>query len=229
MAYRKRLNKSLKDLPKDLLPREKLLKLGPQSLDDAELWAVVLGSGTKGFNVLEVGRKIASLLEEEFENLSVERLLKVPGLGKVKALTVLSVVELCRRYSQKGNRPKIDSPEKVVEMVSPLIKGKKERLFVLVLSLNQKLLSVELVAVGGLNVVNASPREIFIPVLAKGGYFYILVHNHPDGEAKPSAEDIRFTNRVREAGQLLGLEMLDHIILGERDYFSFRANKLIEG
>jgi len=228
MVYSKRLGRNLKELPKELLPREKLLKFGAERLDEAELWAVILGSGTKGFNVLDLGKKIASLLEGDLENLSLEKLLKIPGLGKVKAMTVLSVLELCNRYSKQREYPKIDSPKKVVEIVSPLIKGKKEHLFVLILSLNHKLLGVELVAIGGLNVVNASPREIFAPVLVKGGYFYILVHNHPDGEAKPSPEDIRFTRNIQEAGRLLGLELLDHIILAEEGYFSFRENRLID-
>jgi len=229
MVYKKRLGKNLKELPKELLPREKLLKFGVDKLDEAELWAIILGSGTKGFSVLELGKKISSLLEKGAENLSLERISQIPGLGNVKAMKILSVVELCKRYSNKQKEnPKIDAPWKVIKIVSPLIKGKKEHLFVLVLSLNQKLLAVELVAIGSLNVVNASPREIFSPVLVKGGYFYILVHNHPDGEAKPSAEDIAFTKRIQEAGKLLGLELLDHIILGRDGYFSFRENKLIE-
>jgi len=227
MVYRKKVKKSLKELPKDTLPREKLLKFGIRALDEAELWAVILGSGTKGVNVLEIGKTLAGLNREELLKLSLDRLLQIPGLGKAKSMVVLSVVELCKRLSQRSEQPKIENPRQVVEIVSNLIKAKKEHLFVLTLSPNQKLINLELVAVGGLNILYASPREVLTPVLANGGYFYILVHNHPGGDAKPSAEDIAFTKKICEVGKLLDVEMLDHIILGEDGYFSFRENKLV--
>ncbi len=203
--------------------------MGPDALDEAELWAVILGSGTKGFSVLDIGKELSSVGFEKLADLSVEEISKIPGVGKVKALTIKAVLELCKRHHLGEERPKITSPKKVEEIVRPLIKGRKEHLFVLSLSISQTLLSVELVAVGSLNTVNAPPREIFAPILRSGGYYLVLVHNHPDGEAEPSREDITFTERICKICRLLGLELLDHVILGERDLFSFRENRLLDG
>ncbi len=225
MVYRKK-PKPVREFPKELLPREKLQKLGSERLTEGELWAVILGSGTKGFSVLEIGETLAELGFEKLAQMGLEELSKIPGVGRVKALTVKAVLELCRR-NQKGEKPKITSPSQVEEIVRPLIKGRKEHLFVLTLSGSQRLLSVDLVALGHLNAVYAPPREVLHPVVANGGYFFILVHNHPDGSPEPSAEDIEFTDRVREGAELLGLELLDHVILGEGGYYSFKAEGLL--
>jgi DNA repair protein RadC len=218
--------KPLKELPKGLLPREKLEKLGEESLTEEELWAIILGSGTKGFSVLEIGAKLSSLGFEKLAQLPLAELSKIPGVGRVKALTVKAVIELCRR-NKNGENPKITHPLQVVELVRKHLKGKKEKLLVLTLSAGQRLLGLELVAVGSLNTLYAPPREVFQPVIAKGGYMFILVHNHPDGEAKPSKEDIEFTRRIEEGANLLGLELLDHIIVADEGYFSFKEKGLI--
>jgi DNA repair protein RadC len=218
--------KPLKELPSRLLPREKLEKLGEESLTEEELWAIILGSGTKGFSVLEIGAKLSSLGFEKLAQLPLAELSKIPGVGRVKALTVKAVIELCRR-NRNGENPKITHPLQVVELVKEHLKGKKEKLLVLTLSAGQRLIGLELVAVGSLNTVYAPPREVFQPVIAKGGYMFILVHNHPDGEAKPSREDIEFTRRIEEGANLLGLELLDHIIVAEEGYFSFKEKGLI--
>ena len=225
MVYRKK-GKPLKELPKGLLPREKMEKLGPERLTEEELWAVILGSGTKGFSVLDIAQKLTEMGWEKLLSLSVEDISKIPGVGKVKAMTVKAVLELCRR-NPNGEKPKITSPSQVQQLVKPLIRGKKEHLFVLSLSTSQRLLSVDLVALGHLNAVYAPPREVLHPVIANGGYFFILVHNHPDGSCSPSREDIEFTKRVREGADLLGVELLDHVILGENGFFSFKGEGLL--
>jgi DNA repair protein RadC len=227
MPYGRRKGKPIRELPKDLLPREKMVALGADKLSEEELFAIILGSGTKGFSVLDIASKLSEFGFDKLKTMSVEEISKIRGVGKVKALTVKAVVELCKRYCEGTNSVYIKSPEDAVQVVKPLVKGKKEHLFVLTLSVGQKLLHTELVAIGGLNVVYASPREIFRPVISHGGYFYILVHNHPDGEAEPSREDVEFTRRVEKAGNLLGLELLDHIVLGEDDYVSMRERGLI--
>ncbi|RTZ58766.1 MAG: hypothetical protein DSZ31_05140, partial [Gammaproteobacteria bacterium] len=151
--------KPLKDLPKGLLPREKLEKLGAESLTEEELWAIILGSGTKGFSVIDIGTKLASIGFENLAKLPLEELSKIPGVGRVKALTVKAVTELCKR-NKNGENQKITHPLQVVRLVSPLLKGKKEKLFVLTLSAGQRLLGLDLVAVGSLNTVYAPPREV---------------------------------------------------------------------
>jgi len=220
MVYRKK-PKPVKELPKELLPREKLQRLGAEKLSEEELWAVILGSGTKGFSVLDIGEKLAELGFEKLSQMGLKEISEIPGVGKVKALTVKAVLELCRR-KRSGEKPKITAPSQVEKIVRPLINSKKEHLFVLTLNSSQRLLSVDLVALGYLNRVYAPLREIFQPVISKGGYFFILVHNHPEGSPQPSAEDIEFTKRVREGAELLALELLDHVILGEEGYYSFR-------
>jgi DNA repair protein RadC len=219
-------SKPLKELPKDLLPREKMLKLGSENLSEEELWAIVLGSGTKGFSVLDIAAKLTEIGFEKLSSLSVEELSKIPGVGKVKALTIKAVLELCNR-NKNGEKPKITSPKQVEELIRPLIKVNKEHLFVLTLSLAQKLLGIDLIAVGSLNIVYAPLREIFQPVISKNGYFFILVHNHPQGDCYPSPEDKDFTDRVSKGAKLLDLELLDHVIIGEGGYFSFRENGLL--
>lgn len=227
MPYGRKKGKPVKNFPRDLLPREKMLNLGAERLTEEELFAIILGSGTKGFSVLDIAEELANIGLERLKTMSVEEISKIPGVGKVKALTVKAVAELCSRHCKGETEKFIKSPEDAVEVVKPLIKTKKEHLFVLTLSVGQKLLHTELVAVGGLNVVHASPREIFKPVLTHGGYFYILVHNHPDGSSTPSPEDISFTKTVEKAGNLLGLELLDHVILGDDGFFSMREKGLI--
>ncbi len=223
-----RKGKKVKELPKDLLPREKLERLGADRLSEAELWAVILGSGTKGFSVLEIGEALAELGLERLLEMAPEEIAKIRGVGRAKALVVKAVAELCRRFKEGSEEIFIKSPADAVKVVSPLIKGKKEHLFVLSLSIGQKLLDVELVALGSLNTVGAPLREIFLPVVRSGGYFFILLHNHPDGKSLPSEEDKAFTRRVKETGKLLGLELLDHIVLGEDGFYSFRENGLLE-
>jgi len=222
MVYKNR-GKPLKDYPKELLPREKLQRLGAEKLTEGELWAVVLGSGTKGFSVLEIGERLEELGFEKLSRMGVEEISQIPGVGRVKALTVKAVLELCKRH-HSGERVKITSPSQVERIVRPLIRGKKEHLFVLTLNGSQRLISVDLVALGHLNAVYAPPREILHPVVANGGYFFVMVHNHPDGSPEPSAEDIELTERVKEGARLLGLELLDHVILGEGGFYSFRAS-----
>jgi len=200
--------------------------LGAHHLTEEELWAVILGSGTKGFSVLDIAQKLTEIGWEKLEKLNLEEISKIPGVGKVKGLTIKAVLELCKRH-RKENAPLIDSPEKVASLVQKKIKGKKEHLFVVSLNFSNRLLGIDLVAVGSLNTVNAPLRDIFQPIFQRGGYSFILVHNHPDGESAPSEEDKIFTNRIKEAAELLGLQMIDHVILGEDGYFSFYENSLL--
>jgi len=219
-------SKPLKELPKNLLPREKMLNLGEEKLTEEELWAVILGSGTKKVSVLDIANHLGEIGFEKLSQMGIDELSKIPGVGKIKALTVKAVLELCRR-NKNGSGRKITSPQQVAELVKPLLKGEKEHLFVLTLSLGQKLLGIDLVALGSINTVYAPLREIFQPVLTRGGYFFILVHNHPQGDCNPSYEDREFTKRVREGAEILGLELLDHVILGEDGFFSFKENGLL--
>ena len=227
MGIYKKRKKRIKDLPKDLLPREKMQNLGTERLTEEELWAVILGSGTKGFSVLDISQKLTDIGWEKLQKMGWEEISNIPGLGKVKALTVKAVIELCKRHSKEENRIVIDSPKKIAELVSPKIRSKKEHLFVVSLSFSNRLLGIDLVALGSLNTVNAPLRDIFQPVFQRGGYFFVLVHNHPDGLSEPSEEDKFFTKRVKEVAELLGLELIDHIVLGEDGYFSFYENNLL--
>ena len=225
--YRPKKGLSIKKLPKDLLPRERMEKEGAQNLSQEELWAIILGSGTKNFSVLQIASELTRLGFEKLQNLSLEELSKIPGVGKVKALTIKAVLELCRRHLSEENQKEVKHPRHVVEIVKPLIRTKKEHLFVVGLNISQKVVNVDLIALGSVNTVYAPTREVLQPVVKNGALFFILVHNHPDGNSNPSKEDILFTRKIEQAAQLLDVELLDHVIIGTDGYFSFKENGLL--
>ena len=226
MVYNHR-PKKIRDLPKEVLPREKLQNLGAENLTEEELWAIILGKGSKGISVLEISEKITQIGSNRLKQISWEELAKIPGVGKAKALTIKAVLELCNRQNIKNSKT-IKHPMDVVEMIKPLIKLKQEHLFVVSLNISQKLISIDLVAVGSLNTVYAPNREVLHPVIKNSAYFFILVHNHPDGQPFPSPEDIQFTQKIKKAAELLDVVLLDHIILDDSgNYYSFKENGLV--
>ena len=219
--------KKIKDLPEDLLPREKALKLGIDKLSDGELLALTLGSGTKGINVIGLADKIVKKFGYEgLKQATLEDLTKIKGIGTSKALQILAIVELSKRICEGTTSIEINSPEDVYNLVKELKKEKKENFICLYTNSINQLLAKETIAVGSLNVVNIPPRDIFIPALEYNAYGIVLVHNHPNATSTPSKEDIEFTNQVRELALKLGFEVLDHIIVGKDGYFSFRENQI---
>ncbi len=219
----------LKDIPNDLLPREKAKKFGLSILSDVEILAIILGSGTKEFNVLGLANLILKNKRlNDLKSMKLEDLTKIKGVGEVKALQILAIGELLKRANEE-NEEKIvfNSPNDVFKYLKELRKAKQEKMIALYTNTSNELLGSETVAIGSLNILSVKPRDIFIYALRYNAYGIIIAHNHPEGEAKPSKEDINFTKKVQSLAKELGFEILDHIIVGKKDYFSFLNNNLI--
>ena len=219
--------RSLKEIPQDLRPREKLLKLGAEILSDEELLAVILGSGTKGYDVLNLSRELLKMGWEELERKDIPELLRVKGLGLVKALQIKALIELSKRINKKRKGISIRNPVEAVEFLKDKLNERKETLIALYLDLSNRVLDYEIVALGNGNTVIAKPKDILFKAVKLSANGIIIAHNHPQGEAKPSNEDINFTERLIKACKILGFELLDHIILSDDEYFSFREEGII--
>ncbi|NPA32002.1 MAG: JAB domain-containing protein [Aquificae bacterium] len=219
--------RSIKQIPRELRPREKLLKHGAQTLSDEELLAVVLGSGTRGTDVLKLSKELISMGWDKLEKLKVEELLKVKGLGLVKALQIKALLELSRRINRAKRGTFIRNPKEALDFLIDKFNERKESLIALYLDLSNRLLDYETVAVGNVNTVFAKPKDILFKAVKLSANGIIVAHNHPQGDAKPSEEDLNFTQRLKKACELLGFELLDHIIVAPGNYFSFREEGLL--
>lgn len=220
--------KKIKELPKNLLPREKALASGLNDLSDAELLALSIGSGVKGLNVIGLADKIISKFGlEGLKNLSVDELTKIKGIGITKALQILAIVEIAKRLNEDRERIVLNSPEDVYKYTKNLKNETQEKLICLYTNTSNELLDEKTVAIGSLNVLSIKPRDIFYYALKSNAYGIILIHNHPNGYCKPSQEDILFTDKVKNLAIELGFEILDHIVIGKDGYFSFARENLI--
>lgn len=218
--------KTINELNKIDKPREKLLKNGVEALKDYELLAVVLGSGTKEKDVLKLSHEIIKLFEEEFDNLSLEKLTKIHGLANIKASQILASIELSKRYLIKQNT-QIKTASDIYKELEKY-KNKKQEYFIMIsLDGANHIIKKRVISIGILNQSLVHPREVFSPALKDRAASIIIAHNHPSGVLKASNEDINITNRLKECGKLLGLEILDHIIITKDGYLSFKEEDLL--
>jgi DNA repair protein RadC len=221
----------IREMPAQERPREKLLARGVSALSDAELIAILLRTGLRGANAVEVGRQLL----ERYKSLtgisrcSVKELRRVPGIGPTKALELVAAFGLGERLARETlSKQKLDSPELVSELVGPEMRRLRiESLRVILLDTRYRLLHIEEVSLGSLNESIAHPREIFRPALTYSAHAVIVVHNHPSGDPSPSQTDHSLTRRLAEAAELLQIKLLDHIIIGAPSegnpgYFSFK-------
>jgi len=221
----------IREMPQDERPREKLLARGVTALSDPELIAILLRTGLRGANAVEVGRRLL----EKYKSLtgisrcSVKELLEIPGIGPAKALELVAAFGLGQRLARETlSKQKLDSPELVSELVGPEMRRlRTESLRVILLDTRYRLLHIEEISLGSLNESIAHPREIFRPALTYSAHAVIVVHNHPSGDASPSQTDHSLTRRLAEAAELLQIKLLDHIIIGAPSdsapgYFSFK-------
>ncbi|MFA6550958.1 MAG: DNA repair protein RadC, partial [Patescibacteria group bacterium] len=198
-------------------PREKFLEKGPDALTDSELLAILLGSGIKGTNVKVLAQKILKKFGDNFLNASVDDLMKISGIGQAKALQISSVLALTKRIFDKQNSLDnlILSARDAVALVSDLKDKKQEHLVCLYLNARNALIKKEIISIGTLDKSIVHPREIFAPGLEMRAAGVVLVHNHPSGDSKPSEEDKRVAKRIIEAGQLMGVNVVDFIIIAK--------------
>ena len=230
MSYSMRL----KDQPTSERPRERLAAKGPEALSDAELIAILLRTGLKGVNVVEVGRQLLHRYAGSLQALaraSVDDLCKVKGIGRDKAVTLIAAFTLARKMAEELQResPVLDNPEAVVA----LLKGQNliktvETLQVLLLNTRRRLIRVEEITDGTIDTLLVHPREVFKAAIAANAAAVVLAHNHPSGDPTPSEADIKVTRDLIRAGQLLKIDVLDHVIIGRataeraKDYSSLR-------
>lgn len=211
-------------------PRERLLEKGPEALRDHELLAILLGAGYKGKNVLDVSRRILSEYPPEtLTKIPIKELRKVKGIGPAKACTIKAAFELSKRAFSvdQDTLPAVKTPKDVADTVVDVRRKKKEHFVVLYLNARNQLIHKETVSVGTLNANIVHPREIFQPAVVNSAASIILVHNHPSGDTAPSNDDIQLTQRMVRAGEMMGIDVLDHVIVSERGYLSLKEKRLI--
>ena len=207
-------------------PREKLLARGAQSLKAYELLAVLLGSGTQGKDVINLSKEIAKLFENDFEGLSLERLTAIHGLGDAKSMQILSAIELSRRYLIKQN-VKIASAADVHRELVAYVNKKQEHFIVMTLDGANHIIEKRVVFVGTLNQSLVHPREVFADAICDRAASIIIAHNHPSGQLIPSDADKRITRRLKEVADMVGIELLDHVILSREGYYSFEEEGIV--
>jgi len=218
--------KKIKQIPEFDRPREKMVKNGPKNLSNQELIAILLGSGIKGRDVFEVSREIVHKTEKDFKNLTLKNLMKIDGVGKAKACQIMAAIEFSKRFLIKEEK-KITGPEDIVSLVQDLRKKKQEHFVTLTLDGAHNLIKKRTVFIGTLNQSLVHPREVFADAISDRAAAVILIHNHPSGNVEPSELDVSLTKRLIKAGELLGIEVLDHIIIGKDKHSSFKEIKLI--
>jgi len=209
-------------------PREKLLARGAGALTDAELLALVVGSGTSRRSALQLGRVLARRPPHELAAWSLARWLKVHGIGPARAAALSAAFELGRRAAQRPDAAgSIRGPDDVLAQVRDLVRARREHFVVLLLNARHEMQARETVSIGSLNASIVHPREVFLPAIVHSAASVILVHNHPSGDPEPSEEDLNITRRLVEVGDLVGIGVLDHVIVASRGTVSFRSRKLI--
>jgi DNA repair protein RadC len=223
---------TVKELPLDDRPREKLLMRGAQSLSDAELVAILLRTGKKGKSVIEIARELINS-EGNLAMLAtktVDSLQQISGIGKDKAATLAAAFELSRRILSQPKwfaNKKITSPQDIAEIFIPILRDdNKEKFIVVCLSSANKIIKHETISIGNLNSSVVHPREVFKVAIDNSSASIILIHNHPSGNPEPSNEDIRITKKIVETGKIMEIPVFDHLIIAGETYTSFVEKRL---
>ena len=227
-------NKALiKELPSEERPREKLVKNGAGVLSNAELLAILIGTGTREMSAVMLANRILAMEKEGLSYLAgclPEELSDIPGMGMAKSCQIIAAIELGKRIATKpkGKKINIKSPEEVASLFLEEMRYlKKEYFKILLLNTKNEIIMIETISVGSLNSSVVHPREVFCTAIKKSACSVIAVHNHPSGNPSPSQNDIDVTHRLAEAGELLGIKLLDHLIIGDGTYLSLKEKMLL--
>lgn len=222
--------KKIKELNYEERPYEKCERFGAEHLTNIELLAILLRTGTKGENSLELAKKILSQSHDcrgllSIHSWSMRELMKIKGIGRVKAIQILCLSELAKRLAKEsaGKKLNFNAPDTIAQYYMEDLRHKKQEFMkLLLLNTKSRLISEKDISMGTVNAAIISPREVFVEALKMNAVYIILLHNHPSGDPTPSIEDVQLTMRVREAGNLVGVELLDHIIIGDNCYTSLK-------
>lgn len=217
----------IKEVPIQSRPRERLEQFGEKALANHELLAILLRTGTKGTNVVTLALSMLNQFEDLYyiKTASCQELMTVTGIGRIKAIELKAAIELGARISQASQIKigQITSSTKAGEMLLLEMRGlQQEHLVVLYLNTKNEIIKKETIFIGGLNSSIAHPREIFRGAVRYSAARMIVGHNHPSGNPEPSEADIQFTRRMSECGELMGIDLLDHIIIGEQEFISLK-------
>jgi DNA repair protein RadC len=213
-------------------PREKLTRAGASALGDSELIAIVLGSGTRSRGALVVAHDVMQVAGDAqgLVRIGLDGLCQVPGVGQSRAARLLAAVELGRRtlFGERGDRPQMLSTKDVVEYLAPRYAGfGVERFGVMLLDQKQRVIRSEIVSIGTVEANITTPRDVFRVAMLAAASHVVLFHNHPSGDPLPSPADRVMTRRMVMTGDLIGIDVMDHIILGGTTFFSFKQEGLV--
>jgi len=229
-----KISNSIKDWSLDDRPREKLMEKGRQALSDSELLAIILGSGSKGESAVDLSKRLLKDHDNNLQKLSkitIEHLCKYKGIGEAKAINVIAALELGRRklVSAPSKAIQITSSKELYQVLYPhLIDLSHEEIWMVTTGHSNKVIKVRNIGKGGIHQVLTDVRIIIKNALDDSATRIFLGHNHPSGSLNPSKEDIALTKKVYEAGKFFNIELTDHIIIGEGDFYSFVDNHLFE-
>lgn len=217
----------IKDVPKEDRPRERLLKLGSSHLSNQELLAILLGSGTKEESVMVLSNRVLMHFEglKLLNDATIEELMAIKGIGEAKGVLMLSAIELGKRMNQykSNDRYIVRSPEDGADYVMEEMRSlNQEHFVVLFLNTKNQIIHRQTIFIGSLNSSIVHPREVYREAVKRSAASIIVAHNHPSGDPSPSQEDIHVTRRLVESGKMIGIELLDHLIIGDRKFISLK-------
>lgn len=224
---------TIKQLAEDDRPREKMMMKGSRALSDAELIAILIGSGNKKETAIQLSQRILSECKNDINQLAkltLKELCGFKGIGLAKAVSISAALELGRRRdtTETVERSVLTSSSSAFTVLSPVLRDlPNEEFWILILNRANKLISKEPVSKGGINATLVDARMIFKPAILQNASSIILAHNHPSGNLKPSEEDIKLTKKLKDAGKLFDINIIDHLIIAENNYFSFADEGLI--
>ena len=233
----KKSRSRIRGVPVNGQPYEKCLQSGPEVLSDTELLAVILRTGIPGMNTLEVASQVLSATEQTsypglhgLMHLSMKELTALEGIGEVKAIQLKCIGELSKRIARESARAVLsfhDAQSIAMYYMEQLRHEEREHLIVMMLDSRNHLMSESRMSSGSVSAAVVSPREIFLEALRMQAVSIILVHNHPSGDPSPSSCDIDLTMKTQDAGEMVGVKLVDHIIIGDQKYYSFREEGLL--
>lgn len=218
---------NLKKLPEDEKPRERLIKYGKENISNNELIEIILKSGTKKMGIKEISYNILSSVNNinELSNIEIKTLMKIEGMSKIKAIEIVAAIELGRRVYEDNkykNLVYLTSPMAIVDYFHTLYKNVTQEMFYVVYLDNQKkYIDKKLLFLGTVNYSLVHPREIFKTAYLLSASYIVCIHNHPSGNSTPSKNDIDLTKKIEQLGNLHGIILMDHIIIGNDNYYSF--------